>query len=56
MNVCGCAGQLSGVNIWNCMNVKQGITKKEHARSAKNPAWINKRGSEAVVIAPDCVV
>lgn len=29
-------GQLLGMNVWNCMNVKQGMTKKERARSAES--------------------
>lgn len=33
--VCGCTGQLPGVNVFNCINVRLGATEKEHARSAK---------------------
>lgn len=56
MDVCGCAGQLSGVNVWNCMNVKQGITKKEACTLSKKLPWINNKGSEAAVVTVDCVI
>lgn len=33
---CGCIGQLPGVNVFKCINVKLGVAEKEHAGSAKS--------------------
>lgn len=33
---CGCIGQLPGVNLFKCINVKLGLAEKEHAGSAKS--------------------
>lgn len=33
---CGCIGQLPGVNVFKCINVKLGVAEKEHAGPAKS--------------------
>lgn len=38
--------QLLGVNVWSCMNTKQGTAGSEHARSARAPQ-INNENAES---------